>query len=115
ENLPPRFASLAEFRALVPVLPKAVLRNRHAEFLSERAARGSWEFSSGSTGTPTRFFWGHEAHWEVLRSKYRYLTMWGIDIFDPAVFLWGHGAAFQSGWRGLIARLRQPLMDRLRN
>ncbi len=30
-------------------------------------------------------------------------------------YLWGHSASFQHGWPGLLARIRQPLIDWLRN
>jgi phenylacetate-CoA ligase len=114
-GLPPRFASLAEFRALVPVLPKDEVRARRLAFLSERAARGRWERSGGSTGSPMSVFWGKEAHLETLRAKYRLDATWGLDIFDRKVFLWGHGGSFAPGLAGWTARLRQPWEDRLRN
>jgi len=113
--LPDRFASTAEFRELVPVLPKALVRTQRLTFLSEKAEAGHWDFSSGSTGTPTQFYWGQVAQREMLRAKYRFLATWGIDIFDRFAFLWGLSAAFQSGWSGWLARIRQPLIDWFRN
>src|SRR5215204_2263387 len=56
-RLPPRFASLEDFKSLMPVLPKAPVRADRRTFLSDRAAPGVWHSSSGSTGVPMRFFW----------------------------------------------------------
>jgi phenylacetate-CoA ligase len=114
-RLPERFASLAEFRASVPVLPKDAVRSRRQEFLSECAARGSWERSGGSTGSPMSVYWAKAAHRETLWAKYRMDATWDLDIFDRKVFLWGHGGSFAPGLAGLLARVRQPWQDRLRN
>jgi phenylacetate-CoA ligase len=114
-RLPPRFASVADFQTVLPILPKESVRARGRDFLSERASPGSWDFSSGSTCTPTKFFWAHEAHHEMLWSKYRHLQQWGVDIFDRMAYLWGFSSSFQAGWAGLLARVRTPVMDRLRN
>src|SRR5437660_159991 len=70
--LPPRFGSLDEFRALVPLLHRTEVRDRPLDFFSARAERGSWTRTGGSTGTPTNAFWGREAHLEMLRAKYRF-------------------------------------------
>src|SRR5262245_5685923 len=51
-KLPATFASLAEFRQVVPVLDKAVVQADPRRFLSERAGRGRWVCTGGSTGTP---------------------------------------------------------------
>jgi phenylacetate-coenzyme A ligase PaaK-like adenylate-forming protein len=51
----------------------------------------------------------------VQRAKYRFYGSWGIDLFDRTVFLWGHGASFNPGLAGVVARIRQPLEDRLRH
>jgi phenylacetate-CoA ligase len=114
-RLPDRFRSLAEFRAVIPVLPRSLVRSDRQAFLSDRACPGHWDFSSGSTGTPTQFYRSREAHREVLRCKYRFQAMWGVDIFDRMVFLWGHSASFERGLAGRLASWRQPLLDRLRN
>jgi phenylacetate-CoA ligase len=114
-GLPQRFASLDEFRAAVPVLPKAAVRERGRDFLSERAARGHWTRTGGSTGTPMDCYWAADAHCTMLRGKYRFQASWGLDIFVRTVFLWGHSASLKPGLAGLVARLRQPLEDRLRN
>ena len=67
QDLPPRFSSLAEFLSVVPVLPKSAVRAQPRAFLSERAHRGHWERTSGSTGNPMSIYWGNDAHREVLR------------------------------------------------
>ena len=115
QDLPPRLSSLAEFRSAVPVLPKSAVRSQPRAFLSERAHRGHWEWTSGSTGTPMSSYWGNDAHREVLRTKYRLYAMWGLDIFDRMAFLWGLGQANAPGLAGQMARLRMPLEDWLRN
>jgi phenylacetate-CoA ligase len=114
-GLPPRFASLAEFRETVPVLGKAEVRARPDDFLSERAGGGEWHLTSGSTGMPMRFFWGGEAHRASMRTKYRFLEAWGVDLFDPAVSLWGRGAALAPGLKGVLAAIKGPVLDWLRN
>jgi phenylacetate-CoA ligase len=113
--LPPRFASLAEFRAAVPALSKNLVRDQPVDFLSERARPGGWDQTSGSTGTPLRVYWSREAHQEMLRGKYRFQAAWGLDIFAPCVFLWGRGKAVLPGLLGRAAQLRQSLEDKLRN
>jgi phenylacetate-CoA ligase len=114
-RLPQRFQGLDEFKALVPVLSKAAVRERPQDFLSEQAAPGSWQRTGGSTGLPMGIYWGKEAHLEILRGKYRMLQMWDVDLFDRQVYLWGHGGSFAPGLAGLAARAGQPLRDRLRN
>jgi phenylacetate-CoA ligase len=114
-NLPPRFASLEEFRSAVPVLPRAEVRDHPQEFLSEQAPRGSWKRTSGSTGANAAVFWSGESYRQMLHGKYRFLAQWGVDIFDRTAFLWGRAATFKAGWAGLIARWRLPIEDRLRN
>ena len=115
QDLPPRFSSLAEFRSVVPVLPKSAVRSQPRAFLSERAHRGHWEYTSGSTGTPMSTYWANDAHREMLCTKYRHHAMWGLDIFDRMAFLWGVGDANAPGLAGQMARLRTTLEDWLRN
>ncbi len=112
---PESFASLEEYRSAVPVLPKDAVRSDPQAFLSERAEPGSWRRTGGSTGAPMANYWSTAAHREMLRSRYRSYHRWGIDPFDRTVFLWGHSASFAPGARGLAARVRMPLEDRLRN
>src|SRR4051794_22822581 len=49
DRLPGRFASLAEFQATLPILPRSEIKVRPADFLSEKPAPGSWHVSSGTT------------------------------------------------------------------
>jgi phenylacetate-CoA ligase len=114
-DLPDRFASLDEFTAAVPLLPRSTIKEDPRAFLSERAGRGDWHVSSGSTGSPTGFYWAHASHLEALRRQYRMLAAWGVDIFDRKVMLWGNGAAHTPGLAGVLARLRRRVEDRLRN
>jgi phenylacetate-CoA ligase len=115
QDLPPAFASLAEFRAAVPLLPKAAVKAQPQAFLSEEAAPGLWHRTGGSTGTPLCVYWARAAHLEMLQAKYRMEAAWGLDFLDRKVFLWGHGGSFAPGWAGRVARLCQPWEDRLRN
>ena len=114
-DLPLHFSSLEEFQTTFPVLSKSQVRTRPQHFLSEQPRRGEWKRTGGSTGTPMSVYWASEAHLEMLRCKYRFQSMWGIDLFDRSAFLWGHSASFAPGIAGLVARFRQPLEDRLRN
>lgn len=114
-DLPPRFASLQEFSTTVPVLSKTQIKTCPQSLMSEQAAPGGWHVSSGSTGSPTSFYWGQDAHLEVLRCRYRMFASWGIDIADRTAFLWSNSAAHEPGFAGHIARLRRPVEDWLRN
>lgn len=115
ERLPLKFESLQHFQDSLPVLPKSVVRENKDQFLSERPKKGGWKKTGGSTGSPMSCYWAQEAHHEMLRTKYRFYQMWGVDIFDPAAYLWGHSGSFLPGLAGRISRIRQPLEDRLRN
>jgi phenylacetate-CoA ligase len=114
-GLPPRFCSLTEFRALVPVLSKETVRDRPRDVLAEAPPTGHWDCTSGSTGVPTRVFWQRDAHWEMLRVKYRFLASWGLDIFDRTAYLWSTVPAVASGLSACMARGRQRISDWLRN
>lgn len=114
-DLPQSFSSLAEFKSSIPLLPRDTVKDQSLAFISEKATKGGWHRTGGSTGKPLDIYWGHDAHLEVLRAKYRLYNMWGIDIFDRMVFLWGHGASFSPGWAGFLDKIRQPVKDRLRN
>ena len=114
-DLPSRFTSLPEFGGRVPVLEKVVVRRTPHSLLSEHRAPGQWRFTGGSTGKATRVFIEHAAHREALHGRYRHAQMWGVDVLDRCVYLWGHNASFAPGWRGQLAKLRRPIEDGLRN
>ena len=115
-GLPDRFRSLAEFRAGVPVLNRSVVRDRPQAFLSERARPGRWGRTSGSTGSPVRVFWPHDASIESLRCRYRHQARWGIDPFDRQVFVWGDsGDSTLPVPARFLAQCRRWAQDRLRN
>lgn len=113
-SLPPTFASLEEFRARMPLLPRRLVREQPRAFFSEQAAPGRWHLTGGSTGNPMKIYWGHSAHREVLQAQYRFHALWGLDIFERAAFLWGHGASFLPGFAGRLAKAKQPVEDQLR-
>lgn len=114
-RVPPRFSTLAEFQARIPVLQKQTVREQRDRFRSERAERGGWRLTGGSTGAPTWVYWGNQAHLENMRARYRFYASWDVDIFDRTVYLWGHAASFAPGLSGYLARMRQPFLDTLRN
>jgi phosphoenolpyruvate phosphomutase len=114
-GLPPRFANLAEYRARVPILPKALVRAEPRAFLSARGLPGHWTRTGGSTGSPMSTFWGKDAHLEMLRTRYRLYASWGLDLFAPTAYLWGHSSSLKPGWAGITARCRQTLEDWLRS
>ena len=115
QSLPDRFRSLDEFSATVPIVSKADLLRDHEAFRSETRPAGEWVRTGGSTGEPLSVYWSSEAGYEALRSRYRYYAMWGVDIFDPMAYVWGHSGSFQPGMKGWLARIKQPLVDRIRN
>jgi phosphoenolpyruvate phosphomutase len=112
---PHRFASVAEFSSIVPVLPKAAIQAEPRALYSEIAARGHWTRTGGSTGRPMNCYWATEAHLEMLRCKYRFLASWDRDFFDRTAFLWGHSTTFKPGLMGRVAKWRMLLEDRFRN
>jgi phenylacetate-CoA ligase len=114
-TLPANFSTLTEFTSLVPILPRNEVKNQPRAFISEKAAPGSWCRTGGSTGIPIEIYWGHDAHREVLCAKYRHLRMWGLDIFNRMIFLWGHAASLRPGLAGVLSRIKQPVEDRMRN
>ncbi|MEM1444753.1 MAG: hypothetical protein AAGF84_01750 [Planctomycetota bacterium] len=111
---PEAFESLDHFCSAVPLLPKDVVRAEPARLLAEGYEAGRWHRTGGSTGVPMRVFWSRDAHQTGLRIKYRAEAARGLGVFDRKAFLWGHGASMAGGWRGAVARLRQPVEDRLR-
>ena len=113
-NLPPRFGSLTEYFALMPVLDKQSIRDCPGSFLSGAAEAGCWHRTGGSTGDPTPVYWSHRAHREMLRAKYCCEQSYGVEVFDRRVFLWGHDGSFSPGLRGQMQRLGRPVEDRLR-
>ncbi|MGD0898902.1 MAG: hypothetical protein ABR915_13775 [Thermoguttaceae bacterium] len=114
QRLPATFGSLAAFQAAVPILTKAEVRAEPKRFLSERRSPGIWRRTAGSTGIPLSVYWAHDAHWEVLRTQYRFYEAWNVDIFDRKVFLWGHATCRPPGLSGWLGRFRMPIEDRLR-
>lgn len=113
--LPGRFSSLEEYHQAIPILPKAEVRARPRDFLSERPRPGGWERTGGSTGTPMSTYWARESHREMLRAKYRHFAAWGVGIFDSTAFLWGHSASVKPGMPGRLSGWLQSIQDRLRN
>lgn len=114
-RLPKQFSSMGHFQSTVPILDKNVVRTGQKDFLSEKAGKGIWFHSGGSTGAPASYFRSNDSHREILRGRYRAHMMWGVDFFDRWVFLWGHAASFAHGLPGHIARWKQPILDRLRS
>ncbi|MEM8670734.1 MAG: hypothetical protein AAGG48_24620 [Planctomycetota bacterium] len=115
-GLPDRFDSMAHFVQSMPTLDKQCVRSNPLDFLSQQNnVVGSWHRTGGSSGIPMRVFWAKAAHLETLRTKYRLLQAWGIDLFDRSAFLWGHGGSIAPGLAGLKQRIRRPVEDYLRN
>ncbi len=111
-DLPPSFASIEEYQATVPLLPKAVVRSKPRSFLSEETGRGSWHTTSGSTGRPMSFFWTAAAHREILRARYRFYASWGVDVLDRTAFLWG--SEERLGLAGRIEDVVERIQDAMR-
>ncbi|HUW34262.1 MAG TPA: hypothetical protein VM223_21865 [Planctomycetota bacterium] len=113
-GLPELFESLDEFRELVPVTPRQALRDRSDEFRLPGHRRGKWMRTGGSTGVPTRVFWGLDGHLESLRDQYWARSWWGVGVFDRQAMLWGHASSHGGGLPGACGRMMVPLTDRLR-
>lgn len=111
KSLPARFASLAEFESLVPVLEKPMIAANPRSFLSSTAGRGSWHSTSGSTGTPMRVFRTHGEHREMLCAKYRFYQSWGVEMFDRMAWLWN---VRDGGKSPIVQRCQDRLRNRLR-
>lgn len=114
DKLPPRFESLDHYVQTVPPTDKDAVRQNPMDFLSDQAEPGTWMRTGGSTGDPTRVYWGRSAHTDMQRAKYRGEQSFGLNVFDRKVFLWGHSGSFDPGVRGWMQRLRRPIEDRLR-
>jgi len=65
----------AEFTSSVPLLPRDTVKDQPLAFISEKATNGSWQRTGGSTGKPLDIYWGHDAHLEMLRAKYRFCNL----------------------------------------
>lgn len=114
-RLPERFDDRDQFSALVPILPKALVRSRPELFLADHPSRGEWLYTSGATGSPTPIYHAHDAHRAMLRSRYRFYQMWNVDVLDRWAYVWGNARAFEPGLAGWKARIETPVQDRLRN
>ncbi len=114
-DLPPRFDSLDQYRQQIPVLNKEKVRSHPDDFLSSESRPGQWQRTGGSTGVPMSIFWERDAHFEMLRAKYRSEQAYGLDVFDKKVFLWGHSGSFAPGISGAVQRVKRPIEDHLRN
>ena len=110
-GLPARFDDLDAFSRSVPVLDKRAVRERPADFLTRGAGPGSWHRTSGSTGSPARFFWPPDAHRELLQARYRWLQSWDVDFLDRAVFVMPPDA---GGPSSSVRRALRVAGDRLR-
>lgn len=114
-GVPEQFESLEQYCSTMPLLEKSVVRQQCESILAKRTDDGCWHRTGGSTGTPMRVFWESSAHRETLRTKYRMLQQWDIEIFDRSAFLWGHSGSVAPGLAGIKQRVRRPIEDRLRN
>jgi phenylacetate-CoA ligase len=115
-GLPGEFASMAQFRSVMPEMEKSTVVDNTATLIADNASSaGKWHRTSGSTGTPMRVYKSHEEHRETLQAKYRFYQTWGLDIFDRMAWLWSsQDAATFASMPGLGQRL-QRFKDRLRN
>jgi phenylacetate-CoA ligase len=86
-KLPNTFQNLEQYRSSVPILSKHAIRQNPKLFLSDHCAPGKWYYTSGSTGTPTPVYRSKQAHLELLQCKYRFYSIWGVDIFDPTAVI----------------------------
>jgi phenylacetate-CoA ligase len=114
-QLPPRFASIAEYQQTMPILDRDMVREQPERLISPRCRPGSWRATSGSTGIPTRVFWSDEAHRQVLRAKYHFYAKWGIGVFDRMAFLWGHLSPPGTGLMSGINRIANHGKNWVRN
>lgn len=115
QDLPRKFDSLDQYRQQIPVLNKEKVRSRPEDFLSSEPRPGQWQRTGGSTGVPMSIYWERDAHVEMLRAKYRSEQVYGLDVFDKKVFLWGHSGSFAPGISGIVQRAKRPIEDHLRN
>ena len=113
-GLPERFDSLQEFAEVVPVTPRQAVRDRPDDFRLPERRRGKWMTTGGSTGVPTRVFWGLDGHLESLRDQYWARSWWGVGVFDRQAMLWGHATSHGTGLAGWGRKMLVPLIDGLR-
>ncbi len=113
-GLPEAFGSLEEYQACVPILSKQTIAPNPQQFLAAGAPAGEWHRTSGSTGAPLRVFRSHRDHREMLRARYRFYSLWGVEIFDRVAWVWTSQQARAPGWKGLFQRTRNQVRDHLR-
>lgn len=114
-RLPAQFRSLEEYAGIVPVTRREDLRAAPEAFRTSQPIRGEWMCTSGSTGSPTRVFWGLPGHLENVRDQYWARRWWGFQPFDRMAMLWGHSYSFTRGMCHMRRNLSVWLSDRLRN
>jgi phenylacetate-CoA ligase len=114
-NLPLSFSSLTEMSKKVPILEKSTVQANPELFVPENLPTGFWARTSGSTGTPMKCYWDKNAYIESQRDKYYHQSLWGIDIWDKTVLLWGYYHFFNDDFKGKIAFIREIIIRKIRN
>jgi phenylacetate-CoA ligase len=111
---PEDIRSLEDFAAM-PLLEKDELRKDPQRFIADNAGRLAEVRTGGSAGMPMLFFAGRDNTAASKANVLRAWRWWGVEIGEPWVRFWGHGASFAPGWRGHWARWTRPLRNRLYN
>jgi phenylacetate-CoA ligase len=107
---PKRIQSFADFEH-IPILTKAILRERQADLTSEpyQDQQLHLKKTSGSTGVPLQVRLD-DAGMQFKRASTLRADEWsGWRLGEPVAKLWGNPEYLKFGWRG---RLRNALLDR---
>lgn len=112
-DLPPAFASLGEFRRMVPVLERGTLRAHREAMVCGGARPQYWRVTGGSTAEPLRLPARRSEDRDAEGELWYGRAAWGVRPADRLWLLWGHSHLLGAGLRGRLERGRRQLKDRL--
>jgi phenylacetate-CoA ligase len=107
--------SLRDFETIIPLLEKGDVRLNPKRFIADNANKLKEVRTGGSTGTPMLFFVDQNGIATSKANVLRARRWWGLNIGDPWVRFWGHGASFAPGWRGEWDKWSRPIRNFLYN
>jgi phenylacetate-CoA ligase len=107
---PPVIGSWRDVAAL-PILTRAILQDRPAEFIRRSGPPASFMTTAGSTGTPLRLGM-NQAERDVMRIvKLAAWQAFGYDRSSRLFLIWGHSHLLGTGWKGRVNHLKRRLKD----
>lgn len=110
-GVPREFRTWSEFADSVPVMTKALIRERRRD-LEDPSRPAQYErVTGGSTGEPTRMAeWNSARQWTMI-DKWLGRSWWGVTPADPVFMVWGHSHLLNQSLRGTVGRISRKLRD----